>query len=146
VTEPPSALLERAAALIQQRAEAIRSPEYWDREVRGADMSEAGAAWAKLTSPSVAPPLVEWLRRSAGDIEVHVAAWRSTNGYHPPRSEEAVARLVEHHFGPALAFARTILGEHPAHDWVFPYDAHPGARECRTCGAHDDAAPCRYPH
>jgi hypothetical protein len=100
MTESPSALLERAAAELERRAADFGPPEYWLREVRGADMSQAGAAWAKLVGPPVASPLVELLRAARDDI----AAWE-------PGGEGFMFDQAVRRHAPALRFARIVLGE-----------------------------------
>jgi hypothetical protein len=104
VTPPdsPSALLERAAALIEQRAAAAEArPE-------GPQM-QAYAAWWVWLSPfinapnDVAQPLVEWLRTAAFEFEEATGP------------AEAAGEPVESYVGSAsraaLTFARQVLGE-----------------------------------
>jgi hypothetical protein len=86
--------------------EAFRTPQYWDREVRGADLSEAGAAWARLIGPPAAPPLVEWLRYAGAQYEV---AERRVRMHHA----RDVENWVNGSDRAALAFARQVLGESP---------------------------------
>jgi hypothetical protein len=66
--EPLSSLLERAAAELERRAADFGPMKYWELEVRGADLSLAGAAWAKLMGPLVAAPLAALLRSDAARI------------------------------------------------------------------------------
>ena len=95
ITEPspesPSALLERAAALIEQRAAAI--PAFGG--MHGIEGNEAWTEWlATFMDPdpeAVASPLVEWLRAVASYIG---------NGQRLNDADRAAVR-----------FARTILGE-----------------------------------
>lgn len=140
--ESPSALLERAAALIEQRAaDATEGP--WEvhggggtvwarieeepkppphpgirqRPFRYADFKpvatsgydEGGfardedALWVVLMQPSVAPPLVEWLRKTAqhfaGMDEVH------------PLDPAVLAQRPGQYGYEAVRFARAVLGE-----------------------------------
>lgn len=88
MTDSPSALLERAATLIEQRAAAAAArPE-------GPQM-QAYAAWWVWLSPFinapevVAQPLVEWLQHEATGAE---------RGYFDPSPH-------------AVAFAKLVLGE-----------------------------------
>jgi hypothetical protein len=114
VTESPSALLERAAALIEQRA-ADATPGPWvrqspDHTVTNIDSSDRqsvaferdegacdqeDALWITMLSPVVAPPLVEWLRDAARRMELH-----------PHLSPEGSTMQRT-----ALKFARIVLGE-----------------------------------
>ena len=118
MTESPSALLERAAALIEQRA-SLAAPGPWDAsegsEIYAADgfcvvsthWDGAGFErsddqdWCAMLSPAVAPPLVEWLRET-------VEQYRTE---HSRRTVPSVA-LDEAWTGhPAVRFARLVLGE-----------------------------------
>jgi hypothetical protein len=67
--------------------------KHWELEVRGADLSIAGAAWAKLMGPPVAAPLAAMLRDDAVRL-----AWAA-------RCDE-----VDHGYR-GFDLARAILGE-----------------------------------
>ena len=138
----PSALLERAAERLAELAEKA-TPGPWSLygigdygwsvtgpdgspETADTEQGRADAEWIAAMSPAVAQPLVEWLRDAARRME-----------FHPHLSPEGSTMQRT-----ALAFARQVLGEPLNHDWFFPYDSHPGARECSRCGAHDDSQLC----
>lgn len=102
MTDSPSALLERAATLIEQRAAAAAArPE-------GPQM-QAYAAWWVWLSPFinapevVAQPLVEWLRDTA--------SWfRDVSSVQVP-GEALMSAWMRH---PAVRFAHIVLCEVPA--------------------------------
>jgi hypothetical protein len=98
--ESPSALLERAAALIEQRAAAI--PAFGG--MHGIEGNEAWTAWLTMfmdPEPAVvASPLVEWLRET-------VEMYREEHARRTV-SAEALDEAWSRH--PAVAFARTVLG------------------------------------
>ena len=104
-------------------------------ELADSDQGRADAEWIAMWSPAVAQPLVEWLRYAGTQYEV---AERRVRMHHT----RDVDNWVSSSDRAALAFARQVLGESLDHDWFFPYDSHPGARECSRCGAHDDSQPC----
>lgn len=72
--------------------------------------------WMHHMPREAAAPLVAWLRRTAASVEVHVPAWErahlSPGLDQEPMVDEPhdVPKLVEHHFGEALEFARRVLG------------------------------------
>ena len=77
------------------------------------------ARWIAALSPAVAPHLERWLRETAISAERHVPVWRdsliwsgsSDDSDSRPRTDAEVAALVEHHYGAALAFARSVVPE-----------------------------------
>lgn len=118
MTEPesPSALLERAAELIAERAvhfEDYREtwhswpPQFggpvdtWVYDVTEGDASQAGKQWVETMNPTVAPPLVEWLREAVFQYRDERA-----QGNIP---SDALDRVWMQH--PAVRFARVVLGE-----------------------------------
>lgn len=115
-SDSPSALLERAAELIEQRAGEVHAPPWRIHDFAGEPIvlskpSEtdkktwrnvvpdgAGSfdvAWIAMLGPQVAQPLVEWLRDAARRMALH-----------PHLSPEGSTMQRT-----ALAFARQILGE-----------------------------------
>lgn len=135
----PSELLTRAADLIRDTA-AAATPGPWEvdgpeRDIRaihsedGAGVvmgardpvdeasvfnTNADARWIALMSPAVAGPAERLLREAAESAARHVPVWQnsSVDGFDgPKRTDAEVADLVEHHYGPALALARAVLGE-----------------------------------
>lgn len=119
VTESPSALLERAAAALESCA-AKATPGPWVaasafdihrvRSLTPAEGSDdvayditnpADADWIQALGPSVASPLVEWLRHSATSVREHDedAVANGEPGCYCPNEEQA------------LTFARLVLGE-----------------------------------
>lgn len=108
MTESPSALLLRAAAMLENRA--AHFEEYVDAHVPGISRwespaeswaydstdrlaSEPARGWIATMSPVVAAPLVAWLRIVASYV---------TSGEAIPNDED---------YDAALAFARAVLGE-----------------------------------
>lgn len=107
MAESPSALLERAAALIEHIADEAPPPPWREHGLDGAihakDPSTGGhevvasrtrwgaSRWIETMSPAVAAPLVNWLRDTADDLRVGPAQ-TSSEDY-------------------ALKFAQLILGE-----------------------------------
>ena len=117
MTESPSALLERAAARLEELASAVEGGPWCQHEfagepillskpsaddkttwrtVIGEGVHPAVIAWVEAVQPSVAAPLVELLRDAARRIEKHAPL--SPNGSTFQRC--------------ALDMARAILGEH----------------------------------
>lgn len=119
--ESPSALLERAAAALEQCA-AKTTPGPWVaasafdiHRVRSLTPAEGSddvayditnpvdADWIQALGPSVAPPLVEWLRKTAqhfaGMDEVH------------PLDPAVLAQRPGQYGYEAVSFARAVLGE-----------------------------------
>lgn len=140
MTSAPSAILTRAADLIRDRADAA-TPGPWSTvrrvdgngNLRQADFTRPPVAegcapqtravrphetpdyeWIALMSPAVAPAIESILREAAESAAHHVPIWQdsSMDGLPAPKRTAAeVAELVEHHYGPALALARAVLGE-----------------------------------
>lgn len=109
VIESPSALLERAAAHLEQLAEHFKGYEraaqeepqrvgspvtWWAYDTSDRNATRAAKAWLETMSPVVAVPLVEWLHAEAMFVR-GVRTWRMLL----PRTNKAVA------------FARVVLGE-----------------------------------
>lgn len=103
MTDSPSLLLQRAADELERAAADVPAPKFWDREIRGADLSESGAAWAKLVGPPVAAPLVAWLRYAQCQYEV---AERRVQRYDYGSVDNHVSESDQ----AALDFARQVLG------------------------------------
>lgn len=70
--------------------------------------------WIALMGPDKAEVLAAWLDRAADSLAAHLPAWGShPGGIETPqivRTVEDTAKIVDHHFGLELAFARSILG------------------------------------
>jgi hypothetical protein len=76
-----------------------------------------------LANASLGEPLAAWLRESAERLATSLPHWshkfpEGWEGDTPrpkgqPRTGEELAAIVEHHYGRALAVARSILGEQP---------------------------------
>lgn len=110
MTESPSALLERAAARLEALAEhfagydqaaqeeptRVGSPvQWWVYDATDRHAPRTAKLWIEALNPSVASPLVEWLRDAARRMESH-----------PHLSPEGSTMQRA-----ALAFARIVLGE-----------------------------------
>jgi hypothetical protein len=108
--EPPSALLERAAERLAELA--AHYADYVDAQVPGISRWDSPAeswsydavdrnatstsrAWIETMNPSVAQPLVEWLRDTAASL----------------RAENE--QVMDSSTDSAIAFARVVLGESP---------------------------------
>lgn len=89
----PWDILNRAAVELGEVAKAAPG-DFWDLEIRGADLSQGGAAWAALLAPAACEPLVDWLLAEARFVR---------------RNHATMHGDVEHL--PSLRFARMILGE-----------------------------------
>lgn len=104
--ESPSALLERAAAHLEKLAEHFEGYEraareepqrvgspvtWWAYDTRDRNATQAAQRWLEAMNPSVAAPLVNWLRDTAEDLKLGPAQ-TSQEDY-------------------ALEFARLVLGE-----------------------------------
>lgn len=121
MTEPPSALLERAAARLEELADAapqgpwkvahdgdvhgygpvpIIYSGYGDVEVQHAPGVQD---WLRVMNPIVAAPLVAWMRNTARYVHFERGAVSS-----PENGRD----FFEGKYGGALEFARRILGEH----------------------------------
>jgi len=125
VAESPSALLERAAAKIEDLAHnaptwpwrmggdgdllgdgptPIVYSEYGDVEVQWAD---GVFEWVCPMSPAIAAPLVEWLRDAASSMRKHRRfSPDGSRTYHLETGPISPSQRS------ALAFARVVLGEH----------------------------------
>lgn len=75
---------------------------------------DLGNEWVHQAGNTIVESLVAWLRVTADSVEQHVPVWEATHPSGrtgPGRTAEQVAKLVDHHFGHALALSRAILGE-----------------------------------
>lgn len=109
--ESPSALLERAAAALEQRAAAATSTPWvveglddGESAIRAVDLFGIGQSdteWIATLSPAAAPPLVEWLRET-------VVQYRDEHARRNITSDVLDRLWMEH---PAVRFSRQILGE-----------------------------------
>lgn len=135
MADTPSAILCRAADLIRDRA-AAASPGVWTAE----DMADAGhpGVWwvdcvhreADGTTYSTIADLesvgagsnARWIALLSPDKAEHIEAWLRQVQHRAARSEESArllgwpAPVYREEVGPALAFARGILGEEVTED------------------------------
>lgn len=116
MTESPSALLERAAAHLEEASahfagylevrERIGSPQqWWAYDTLDRNASATAKRWVEMMSPPVAAPLVELLRDVARSMRTHR---RSTPDDTTYCLETGPTSTYQHS---ALAIARAVLGE-----------------------------------
>lgn len=124
MTESPSALLERAAARLEELAAAVEVGPWCQHDFAGEPilLSKPNATdkttWRTVIGDGVAPAVIAWIEAMQPETVKPLAAWmRNTARYiHFERgavsSPENGRDFFEGKYGGALEFAHRILGEH----------------------------------